>query len=307
MHDDRSQPPQQPPYLPPGVSVVIPVKDDAPALDRCLDALDRQTSPPGEIVVVDNGSTDNIDEVAARWGVRLVREPEPGIPAAASTGYDAARFAVIARLDADSVPPREWIENGLAALEAAPLVAAVTGPGEFYDGPRRGSKTIASLYLGAYFQSMRAAIGTTPLFGSTFFLRTAVWREVRSSVHRWGTSLHDDLDLSIHLTEANPVLFDRAVSVGISFRPFIRWQTLGFRFYRGAVTLAVHWPGDSALLRWRGRLTRRMGRGATALSTEPGASASTVHGHATAVPTHGSAPTAYAAPAHTRQLRRSSD
>lgn len=91
------------------VSVVIPVKDDAEYLRRCLAALAAQTRAPREVVVVDNGSTDASRRVARRYGARLVRERRPGIPAAASRGYDAARGRVIARLDADSVPPRDWV------------------------------------------------------------------------------------------------------------------------------------------------------------------------------------------------------
>ena len=46
-----------------GVSVVIPVKDDGPRLRRCLRALAMQTRPPDEIVVVDNGSTDDSADI----------------------------------------------------------------------------------------------------------------------------------------------------------------------------------------------------------------------------------------------------
>lgn len=239
---------------------MIPVKNDAEALERCLRSLSRQSTAPGEVIVVDNGSTDDPGAVAERWGARLLHEAEPGIPAAASKGYSAARFAVIGRLDADSVPPPSWVAAGLEALHRHPEAAAVTGPASFYDGPKRGSRMIAAVYLGAYFRSIRLAVGVIPLFGSTFFLRTAVWNEVAPSVHRWGTTLHDDLDLTIHLTPKHAIHFDRAVTVGISFRPFTEWRTLGFRFYRGFVTLALHWPGDSALLRTRRRIHRRARR-----------------------------------------------
>ena len=81
----------------PSVSVVIPVKDDAVALRSCLEVLTRQSLAPLEIVVVDNGSSDDSAAVAMAYGARVVAEPSPGIPAAASTGYDAARGEVIAR------------------------------------------------------------------------------------------------------------------------------------------------------------------------------------------------------------------
>ena len=72
------------------VSVVIPVRDDAEMLARCLAALAAQTRPADEIVVVDNGSSDDSASVARSAGARVVAEATPGIPQAASTGYDAA-------------------------------------------------------------------------------------------------------------------------------------------------------------------------------------------------------------------------
>ncbi|MEA9984391.1 glycosyltransferase family 2 protein [Subtercola sp. RTI3] len=240
------------------VSVVIPVKNDSRALASCLAALAAQTVAPDEVIVVDNASTDDSGDVAAAWGARVLYEAEPGIPAASTTGYDACRFDVIARLDADSVPPPRWIENGLARLEKEPGVDAVTGPGRFYDGPARGSRMLGALYMGAYFHSMRLALATVPLFGSTFFLRRSVWREVRGSVHCWGTDLHDDVDLSIHLTPRFTIVYDTAVWVGISSRPLTDWRTFAYRMHRGFQTLALHWPASSSVLRWRHVLLRSL-------------------------------------------------
>src|SRR5690606_38180984 len=98
------------------ISVVIPARDDARHLDRCLRALATQTHPPWEVVVVDNASTDDTAAVARAHGARVVAEPRVGIPAAAATGYDAASGEVIARLDADSVPPPDWVARVGAAM-----------------------------------------------------------------------------------------------------------------------------------------------------------------------------------------------
>ena len=85
----------------PAVSVVIPVKDDAALLTRCLSALAAQDRPVDEIIVVDNGSSDDSADRARAAGARVVRCDDPGIPAAASAGYDAARGDLILRRDAD--------------------------------------------------------------------------------------------------------------------------------------------------------------------------------------------------------------
>lgn len=99
---------------------MIPVRNDAPYLDRCLRAVERQTHPPDEIVVVDNASTDGLVAVLARHpGVRCVREPVRGVAVAAATGYDAARGDLILRCDADSVPAATWVERHVRVLSEA--------------------------------------------------------------------------------------------------------------------------------------------------------------------------------------------
>ncbi|MCU1432036.1 MAG: glycosyl transferase family 2, partial [Actinotalea sp.] len=83
----------------PTLSVVVPVKDDAVALRRCLRQIGRQTVEPLEVIVVDNGSRDTTAAVAREHGARVVVEAAPGIAAAASAGYDAAVGQVIVRCD----------------------------------------------------------------------------------------------------------------------------------------------------------------------------------------------------------------
>jgi cellulose synthase/poly-beta-1,6-N-acetylglucosamine synthase-like glycosyltransferase len=235
----------------PTVSVVIPVRDDAGHLRACLRALAGQTVAPDEIVVVDNASSDDTAEVARAAGARVVREPVVGIPAAACTGYDAARSEVIARLDADCVPAADWIARLGDVLAARPDVAAVTGAARFLDGPRALRGVAAVAYLGAYFASVTLALGHPPLFGSNFALRRDAWREVRTEVHRAGTHLHDDIDLSVHLGPERRIVLDLRLGMGISMRPLTRPSTLPLRMSRGMTSLTLHWPDERPWPRWR--------------------------------------------------------
>src|SRR5690242_20707866 len=102
------------------IAVVVPVRNDAEALEACLGALERQTRLADEIVVVDNGSTDGSARVAARHGARLVRTDVPGIPGATAAGFDSANGDVLVRLDADSRPAVDWLERISAAFAAEP-------------------------------------------------------------------------------------------------------------------------------------------------------------------------------------------
>jgi glycosyltransferase involved in cell wall biosynthesis len=231
------------------VSVVIPVKDDDRYLRRCLRALAEQTRRPREVIVVDNGSTDASRRVARRFGARILRERTPGIPAAASRGYDAARGAVIARLDADSVPPPDWVARVERAFRE-PGLDALTGPGDFPALSPRRRRLADLLYMEAYFVLVGALLGRPPVFGSNLALRRAVWRRMRSHVHR-DRRLHDDLDLSIHLAGRSTVL-DRNLRVAISSRPFRSKRAMLRRIAMGVWTLARHAPDVVRLGRARG-------------------------------------------------------
>lgn len=101
------------------VSVIIPVLNDAFMLRKVLEALTRQSYPKEriEVIVIDNGSTDNSKEVAETYGVLLLQETEKKSPyAARNLGFKQASGSVIALTDANKVPDRYWIEEGVKAI-----------------------------------------------------------------------------------------------------------------------------------------------------------------------------------------------
>ncbi|MGO4594375.1 glycosyltransferase family 2 protein [Leifsonia sp. 2TAF2] len=238
----------------PTVSVVIPALDDAEMLGRCLADLAAQLRPADEIVVVDNGSTDDTAAVARAAGARVVEQPHRGIWPAASTGYDAATGDIIARLDADSRPPADWLLHIEAELLDAPEVGVLTGPGVFYDGGTVVAGLGQVLYIGGYFWSMGLWLGNPPVFGSNFAMRRDVWLQARERVHRDRSDIHDDLDLSFHLGLETIVRYDERLTVGISARPFSTWKGFGRRLLWAYTTLSMHLPDQSP---WRRRVARR--------------------------------------------------
>lgn len=238
------------------VSVVIPVKDDGAHLRVCLAALAAQSVRPFEVVVVDNGSVDDSAAVALAAGARVVTEPVVGISAAASAGYDAAQGDVIARLDADSEPPVDWIERIVASL-ADPAVHAVTGPGTFPDLQGMPKVLARLLYMEAYFVLVGSALAHWPLFGSNFAMRASAWRSVRGEVHRDDPEVHDDMDLSVVLGRDHRILLDRELRMPISSRPFSSIPSMWRRNRRGFHTLRVGGRAASPVRRWRARVRGR--------------------------------------------------
>lgn len=110
------------------VSVVLPACGRMDLLDRCLDALMRQSLDPRsyEVIVVDDEPNHNTLHLVAGWrtrtlerGPRLsyVANPGPSGPAAArNRGWRSARAAIVAFTSDDAVPASDWLAQGLAAF-----------------------------------------------------------------------------------------------------------------------------------------------------------------------------------------------
>jgi glycosyltransferase involved in cell wall biosynthesis len=237
------------------ISVIVPVKDHAVELCRVLADLAAQTRPADQVVVVDNGPDDEVVAIARAAGATVIREAEPGVAAAAAAGYDAATGDIIARCDADSRLPRGWLASVDAAMRDR-RIAAVSGPGYFYDPPARLTpwrSVLSALYMGLYRWTMTGALAHPPLFGSNCAFRRSAWLLVRDEVHRTGTHIHDDVDLSVHLgAHALRMRWEPAIGVGIASAPLRRGA--GLRTSRGWAALALHWPAEQPTLRWRRRI-----------------------------------------------------
>jgi glycosyltransferase involved in cell wall biosynthesis len=236
------------------VSVVIPVKDDADALRACLPLLAAQRRAPDEVVVVDNGSTDDSAQVARSHGARVVVEPAPGIPAAAAAGYDAARGDLVVRCDADTLPPPGWLEAVVRHFDADPDLDALTGTGEFYGVGRLRAAVVGRAYLAAYRHAMHAAMAHPPLWGSNMAMRRTVWLAVRADVQRVDPESHDDVDLSFALGPGARIRYDPAVRVRVSGRSLTGSAQTRRRFARAWRSLHAGWAVQPPWERWEQRL-----------------------------------------------------
>jgi len=114
----------------PRVSVVMPVFNSGEWLAEAIGSVRNQSLREFELIIVDDGSTDQTGLIIANAAsgddrIRTVRQDRLGVAAALNCGSAMARSPVIARMDGDDIADPDRLRRQLAFLEAHPGIAAV--------------------------------------------------------------------------------------------------------------------------------------------------------------------------------------
>jgi GT2 family glycosyltransferase len=118
------------------VSFVIPVKNDAARLQRCLGSIRRNRAANfGEVLVVDNGSTDDSPSVARAAGAHVIVVPEGRVAQLRNEGASTARGDLLAFIDADHELGAGWLSAALETMQPPDIGAA----GALYLAPPDGT------------------------------------------------------------------------------------------------------------------------------------------------------------------------
>jgi len=113
---------------PPPVSVVIPVHNGRETIGPCLAALMASDGGPPEVLVVDDGSTDDTTSIIDRYPVRLLYLNSRGGPAhARNRGAELATGTILLFIDADVVVRPDTVRRVVEQFEQDPTVAALLG------------------------------------------------------------------------------------------------------------------------------------------------------------------------------------
>lgn len=117
----------------PLLSVIVPTRNRAAELSACLESLTSQTlaAERFEVIVVDNGSSDDTSAVAQRFSarlpLRLLHEAEPGLHVGRHAGWRAARSEVLVFADDDIVATTGWLSAVASQFGANPDLAMLGG------------------------------------------------------------------------------------------------------------------------------------------------------------------------------------
>ncbi|HEX5445014.1 MAG TPA: glycosyltransferase family A protein, partial [Pirellulales bacterium] len=113
----------------PSVSVIIPAYRAARTIRRALESVLSQTAPPAQVIVIDDGSPDDLARAVSLYGdrVTLLSKPNGGAASARNAGIDVASGDFIAFLDADDYWEPKKLERQLAVFERHPELGLVAG------------------------------------------------------------------------------------------------------------------------------------------------------------------------------------
>jgi GT2 family glycosyltransferase len=103
----------------PRASVVVCTYNGGRTLRPCLDGLARLDYPNYEVIVVDDGSTDDSAAIASEFDCRLISTENRGLSSARNTGWAAATGEIVAYLDDDAYPDPHWLKYLAAGFNSS--------------------------------------------------------------------------------------------------------------------------------------------------------------------------------------------
>jgi glycosyltransferase involved in cell wall biosynthesis len=190
----------------PRISVVIPALNEAVSIAACLEALKHQRNAPNyQVIVVDNGSTDETAAVARSYGAEVIVEGRRGIARARQTGFRASISPLIATTDADSLVPTTWLATLVSHFEANYGLVGLGGPVTYpFDDPRL-RQLMAQLLTNLFLLDQSFHGGKAHLVGANFAVRRTAFEAIGG--FRTDLQVGEDTDLTHRLHEEGSVLF----------------------------------------------------------------------------------------------------
>lgn len=186
----------------PLVSVVIPCYNHGPFLAEAIDSVLQQTWSPIEIIVVDDGSSDNTRLVADQYPlVRYVYQTNQGLSAARNTGVHRSRGEFILFLDADDWLYADGIEYNLRQLQQHPEAVFVSGAHDKVDSNKNFlSEKMIPVVKGHYLRLLECnyiGMHATVLYRRSLFDNVSFDTSLRAC---------EDYDLYLRIARHHPVL-----------------------------------------------------------------------------------------------------
>jgi glycosyltransferase involved in cell wall biosynthesis len=183
------------------LSIIVPVFNGGANFRRCLSSLEAVKSRVLEIIVVDDGGTDESGVLAEQIGAKVFKFASPGGPARArNQGAQIAQGSILFFIDADVTLTEATIDKVLATFRACPTLAALIG--SYDDQP--GAKNFLSQYknLFHHYTHQTGCEDATTFWGACGAIRREVFWAVGGFDERYRYPSIEDIELGYRLKRA---------------------------------------------------------------------------------------------------------
>lgn len=194
------------------ISFVVPAYNEQDYIGPCLESIVseiQQSGSCGEIIVVNNASTDKTKEIALSFsGVKVIDEPKKGLAYARQAGYLASSGDLIANIDADSLLAAGWIDTVVKKFRH-PKIIALSGPVIYHDLPVSSNIFIRIYYYFAYISYIvnRFILRSGSLIqGANFVVRRTALQKV-GGFNTAFSFYGEDTETARRLHKIGPVVF----------------------------------------------------------------------------------------------------
>jgi glycosyltransferase involved in cell wall biosynthesis len=144
----------------PSVSIVIPCYNGEAYLSDAIKSTQSQHPPPLEIIVIDDGSTDNSKDIAENLGVKVIKQDNQGVSAARNTGLYSISGEYVIFLDADDKLAPQAIATHTQSLNASQHYLLSFGSNIVIDS--NGNKLEENIIIDRAYNRADAALGVNP-------------------------------------------------------------------------------------------------------------------------------------------------
>jgi glycosyltransferase involved in cell wall biosynthesis len=201
----------------PTVSVIMPAFNASLFIEEAIDSVLAQTCKDWELIVVDDGSTDETAAILTRKHdprISVIRQANAGVSAARNAALDVAAGEFVTFMDADDRLPAEALMLRIGYLQTNPAVDIVNGGIRVTEGGETLRAYAPSTTVTAFLPRL-AALDEACFFGPFYMLRRA-----RIGAHRFprGITHCEDLCFFLELADSNDLIYGAVESDVYEYR-----------------------------------------------------------------------------------------
>jgi glycosyltransferase involved in cell wall biosynthesis len=189
------------------ISVIVCAKNEEKYIKKCLECLKKQTIKP-EIIVVDGHSKDKTYNIAKKYANKVVKDNKKGIADARNVGWKTAKGDIVAYCDADTLPPKDWIEKALNLIDDN---ICISGPLYPYDGDTL-MKVFFKIWTN-FATRFFGFFGLTYIWGPNMIFKRKIFKK-----YQFRVNILEDYDLVKRIRKVGKVKFCKQLCMPVSVR-----------------------------------------------------------------------------------------